>query len=252
MHSWSTFGVLGRATGNTDIQDSPRPGLGGSNHLPPYNILCDSPRGLHPNGFSLSGLPRDSRVGVPKSRQLGLPGLWGRITSCAKLRSRCGLKQSCSSRRELSNGMWHVVCRQVNRVDSRLLVVRSQTTNLTPGLSFAHNLCFRCPNGQCERILDIYTSIAFKWYKELLKARRFDPYNRALKIRESFQDSNSQHGSSLGSVRVHSLTLFALPGLYDVTPELALGPHPCNPFALVASPKLGLRHEVHETIFLFQ
>jgi len=26
-----------------------------------------------------------------------------------------------------------------------------------------------------------------------------------------------------------------------VTPKLSLGPHPYNPFALVASPKLGLR-----------
>jgi hypothetical protein len=174
-------------------------------------------------------LSRDSRVGVPKSRQLGLPGLWRHITSCAELRSRCDLKQSCSSHRELSNGIWHVVCSQVNRVDSRLLVVGSQTANLTPGLSFAHNLCFRCPNERCEPILDICTSIAFQWYKELFETRRFDPCNRALKIRESFRDSNSQHGSSLGSVRVHSLTFFALPGLYDVTPRLALGPHPCNP-----------------------
>jgi len=36
----------------------------------------------------------------------------------------------------------------------------------------------------------------------------------------------------------HSPTL---PGVSDVTPGLPLGPHPCNPFALVASPKLGLR-----------
>jgi hypothetical protein len=27
-----------------------------------------------------------------------------------------------------------------------------------------------------------------------------------------------------------------------VTPGLSFGSHPCNPFALVASPKLGLRH----------
>jgi hypothetical protein len=52
--------VLGPATGNTDTQDSPRPGLGGSHHFPPYSILCDSPRDPHPNGFSLPGLPRGS------------------------------------------------------------------------------------------------------------------------------------------------------------------------------------------------
>jgi hypothetical protein len=57
----------------------------------------------------------------------------------------------------------------------------------------------------------------------------FDPCNHALKIRESIWDSSSQHGNSLGSVRVHSLTLFALPGKIDVTPGLFLGSQPCNP-----------------------
>jgi hypothetical protein len=52
--------VLGRATGNMDTQDSPRSGLGGSHHLPPYSILCDWPRSLHPNGFSLTGFPSGS------------------------------------------------------------------------------------------------------------------------------------------------------------------------------------------------
>jgi hypothetical protein len=39
----------------------------------------------------------------------------------------------------------------------------------------------------------------------------FDPCNRTVKIRECIWGSNSQHGSSIGSVRVHSFTLFALP-----------------------------------------
>jgi len=156
--------VLGRATGNTDTQDSPRPGLEGSHHLPPYSILCDAPRRLHPNG-SFSRDSRDSPPGVPKSRPAGLPKLWSPITLRADLGSMCGLKQSCSSRRELSNGMSHVVCSQVFRVDSRLLVVESQNWQIlessTPGPSFGHNLCFRCPNEQCEPILDIYASRAF-------------------------------------------------------------------------------------------
>ncbi len=54
--------VLGRTTGNMDTQDSPRPGLGGSHHLPPYSILCSSRRRLHPNG----SFSQDSRNGVPK------------------------------------------------------------------------------------------------------------------------------------------------------------------------------------------
>ncbi len=52
--------VLGRTMGNTNTRDSPRPGLGGSHHLPPYSIFCTSPRGLHLNGFSLPGLPNGS------------------------------------------------------------------------------------------------------------------------------------------------------------------------------------------------
>jgi hypothetical protein len=146
--------LLGRATGNTDTQDSPRPGLGGSHHLPPYSILWTSPRGPHPNGFSL--------LGVPKSRHPGLPRLWTPVTLRADLGLKCGLKQSCSSRQELSNDMWHVVFSQVNRVDSRLFLVGSQTASLTPGPSFGHNLCFRCPNEQCEPILDIYVRRSFQ------------------------------------------------------------------------------------------
>jgi hypothetical protein len=45
----------------------------------------------------------------------------------------------------------------------------------TPGPSFGHNLCFRCPNEQWKLILDIYTSRAFHWYKELLEARILTP-----------------------------------------------------------------------------
>ncbi len=135
--------MLGRATSNTDTQDSPRPGLGGSHHLPPYSILCSSPRRLHPNGY----FSRDSRVEVPKSRQMGLLGLWSPITLRADLGSQCGLKQSCRSRRDLFNGMSHVLCSQVFRVDSRLLVVGSQNWqtpgNSTPDPSFGHNSCFR-------------------------------------------------------------------------------------------------------------
>jgi hypothetical protein len=61
--------------------------------------------------------------------------------------------------------MWHATCTQGNRVESRLLVVGSQIANLTPDPSFDHNLCFRCPNGSCEHILDIYIPRAFQWYR---------------------------------------------------------------------------------------
>jgi hypothetical protein len=223
--------VLGPATGNTDTQDSPRPGLGGSHHLPPYSILCDSPRGPHPNGFSLPGLP----------------GLWSPITLREDLGSKWGLKQSCSSRWELSNGMSHVVCSQVFRVDSWLFLVGSQNWqtpgNSTPGPSFGYNLCFRCPNEQCEPILDIYVSRAFHWYKERHKPLRFDPSNQSLKFRKSTWTPSPKAGVALGVWGFSPSHFPTLPGVPDVTPGLPFCPHPCNPFALVASPKLGLRQQ---------
>jgi hypothetical protein len=186
--------VLGRATGNTDTQDSPRPGLGGSHHLPPYSILCGWPWRLHPNGY----FSQDSRVGVPKSRQMGLPGLWSPITLRADLWSRCSLKQSCSSRRELFNAVSHSRIGHREEVDSRLLVVGSQTGSSTPGPSFGHNLCFRCLNEQCEPVLNIYTSRAFQWYKERLNPLRFDPCNCSLKFRKSTRTPSPKVGVALG------------------------------------------------------
>ncbi len=56
-----------RATPNS--QDSPRPELGGSHHLPPYSILCTSPQGPHPNGF----LSQDSQRGGPETTRVGTP-----------------------------------------------------------------------------------------------------------------------------------------------------------------------------------
>jgi hypothetical protein len=148
--------VLGRATSNTNTQDSPRPGLGGSHH--PYSILCSSRRRWHPNDY----FSQDSQVGVPKLFRVGVPELWTPISPDCKVRSRRGLKQSCSSRRELSNAVLQIQIGHREEVDSRLLVVGSQTINLTPGPSFGHNLCLRCPNEQCEPILDIYVPKAFQ------------------------------------------------------------------------------------------
>jgi hypothetical protein len=145
-----------------DSLDSPRPELRGSHHLSPYSILCSSPPHLHPNG----SFSRDSQSGVPKLSWFGFPRLWAFITSRPELGSGQGLNQSCSSPQELFNGVLHFTYTHWNRVDSRLLVVGSQTVNLTPSPSFDHNLCYRCPNGSCETILDIYTSRPFQWYKE--------------------------------------------------------------------------------------
>jgi hypothetical protein len=171
-----------------------------------------------------------------------------------RVRSQRGLKQSCSPRRELSNAVSRSQIGYREEVDSRLLVVGSQTATLTPGPSFAHNLPFRCPNEQCEPILDIYVSRAFHWYKERNKPWSFDPSKRSLKFLESFGDStltNSQHGSSLGSVRVHSLTLsgvFALPGACDVTPGSTSRPTTSQPPCLGRKPNA----RVATKCFMFQ
>ncbi len=164
-----------------DSLDSPRPGLGGSHHLPPYSILCSSPSHLHPNG----SFSRDSQSGVPKLSWFGLPGLWMLITSRPNFGLGWGLNQSCSSPRELSNGVSHFTCMHRNQVDSWLLVVGSQTANLTPSPSFDHNFCCRCPNGSCEAILDIYTLRPFQQYKKRLNVKCFDPYDCTLSFQES-------------------------------------------------------------------
>jgi len=130
-------------------------------------------------------LSRDSQGGVPKLPRLKLPQLCRTITLCSNLRLGQGLKQGCSSRRELSNDVSHFTCTHRGQVDSWLFVVGSQTVNLTPDLSFCHNLCCRCPNGWCELIFDIYTLIAFPWNKERPNVRCFDPCNQTLKFRES-------------------------------------------------------------------
>jgi len=140
-----------------DLLDSPRPELRGSHHLPPYSILCVAPRHLHPNDF----YSQDFQGGVPKLSRFRLPGLWELVTPGLDLGLGQGLKQSCSSPQELSNGVSHSFYTHRGWVDSRLFVVESQTASLIPSPSFDHNLCYRCPNGSCEAIFDICTSRPF-------------------------------------------------------------------------------------------
>jgi hypothetical protein len=170
--------VLGRATSKFRLTNSPQPGLEGSHHLPPYSIFCASPRGPHPNGI----LSRDSQMGVPKFSQLGFPQLCRPIILRIDLQLKWSLKKSYSIFWKLFNGMLHATCTRGIWGDSWLLVVRSQIANLIFGPSFGHNLCFKCPNGSCELILDIYVSRNFEWYKELLNPLSFDPCNHSLKI----------------------------------------------------------------------
>jgi hypothetical protein len=148
---------VGTSHGHFDTQNSPRPGLGGSHHLPPCSILYSSSPRLHPNGF----FSQDSQVGVPKLSRVEVSGLWTLIAPRPELGSGRGLNQSFSSRRELFNAVSHSLRRRRKEVDSRLLVVGSQNGSLTPDPSFAHNLGCKSPNGPCEAILGIYSSRTF-------------------------------------------------------------------------------------------
>ncbi len=172
--------MLEQATGNSRLTRFTMARTRGNHHLPPYSILYITPRHPHPNGF----LSWDSPGGVPKLSQFGLPRLCEFITFCSDLLLGWSPKQICSSPWELSNGVSHSTCTHQGRVDSRLLMVGSQIADLTPGPSFCHNLCYRCANGSCKAIFNIYTSIAFQWHEERLKARCFDPYNQTLKFPE--------------------------------------------------------------------
>jgi hypothetical protein len=141
-----------------------------------------------------------------KLPRLKLLQLCRAINSCSDLWSGQGLKQSCNYRRELFNGVSHATCTHTSRIDSQHFVVGSQTANLTPALSFCHNLCCRCPNGSCEPIWNIYASINFQWYKELLNARCFDLCNRSLKVRESTKTPIPKMGAHLGVILTLSHT----------------------------------------------
>jgi hypothetical protein len=131
------------------------------------------------------GTPKLESRNCPETIPVGVSRRWELITPDCKVGSWRGLNQSCSPRGDLFNDMSHpqIGCRQ--EVDSRLLVGGSQTASLTPGLSFAHNLGCRCPNGQCEAIFDIYASRPFQWHQECLNANSFGPCCWTLNIRES-------------------------------------------------------------------
>jgi hypothetical protein len=172
--------VLTQATGNSRLIRLTTARTRGK--PPPSPILYSLRYSVAPTfeWLLVPGLPRSTETIL-----VGLSGLCEFITLCSDLRLGWSLKQTCSSCSELFNGVSHSICTYRGQVDSWLLVVRSQTANLIPSPSFLPNLCYRCPNGSCEAIFDIYTSITFQWHEERLKARCFDPWNRTLKFWES-------------------------------------------------------------------
>jgi hypothetical protein len=139
-----------------------------------------------PKWHILLALPKWSPEIVPT----GLLELWTAITPDCSVWSQRGLNQSCSPHWDLFNAMSHTQIRFWEEVNSRLLMVGSQTVSLAPAPSFAHNLGCICPNDQCEAIFDIYVSRTFQWHQEHPNARCFGPFCRALNIRESQRTPN--------------------------------------------------------------
>jgi len=158
MHSWSTFGAKTNHGQIWTHKTHHGLNLGKATTFP--LIVYFMP--LHKAHIQMTfcpGIPkwesRNSQVGVLKFPNMELMQLWEPITLCADHRSRWVPKQSCNLHRKLFNGMFHVLCTPRNQGNSWLLMIGSQITNLIHGLSFGHNLCFRCPNGSYEPILDI-------------------------------------------------------------------------------------------------
>jgi hypothetical protein len=237
MHNWNTFGAR-MNHGQLGFTRLIIAWTWGKSLPSPYSIFDAFSQGPHPNGF----LSQDFQVEVPKLPKLGFLQLWGLITLCGDLRLGWSLKQSYSLCRKLSNGISHATCTKGNQGDSQLLMVRSQIANLTPSLSFGHNLCFKCPNGSCKPVLDIYVSIAFQWYEELFEPLCFDPCNH-------FWTFGSPPGLQLPTWEFtlecegsFPHTLLHSQGHENATLRLNLGSHPCKPFVLVANRRLGLRH----------
>ncbi len=155
MHSGHPW-VLGQATGTLTHKTHHGPNSGEATTFP--HIVFSTP--LHGDYIQMAlfpGTPKLESRNCPEIVPVGVPKLWELITLDCRVGSQRGLNQICSSLRELFNAMLHsrFGCRE--EVDSRLLVVGSQIASLTPDPSFAHNLCCRCPNDQCEGNLDIYT-----------------------------------------------------------------------------------------------
>jgi len=103
VHSWNFFVHKWPQT-YIDSQDPLWPGLGGSHHLPPYSILYDWPRRLHPNVINLE----TPKWGVPKFLKLGFLPHW-RLITFVKTFDWNEVKKSYSLCRNFSNNMWHAI-----------------------------------------------------------------------------------------------------------------------------------------------
>ncbi len=126
-------------------------------------------------------------------------------------------------------------------------MVKSQIDNLTPGPSFGYNLCFKCPNGSCKPILEIYVLRAFQKYKKIFDTMNFGPYNRPLKIWKSTVTPTPKVGVHLGVWGLIPSHFPTLPRAWNVTFGFHFWPAPLPALALITSPRLKLRQFVWHT-----
>ncbi len=153
--------VLGQATGSSNHKTHHDPDSGDATTIP-HIVYSTTLRRTHIQMAQIPETPEMESRNCPEIVPGGVPGLWELITPDCEIGSRRGLNQTCSPRRDLFNDVSHSQFGLREEVDSRLLVVGSQTANLTPGPSFAYNLGDRCPNGRYEAIFDIYASRPFQ------------------------------------------------------------------------------------------
>ncbi len=153
--------MLGQATGT--LTHKTHHGLDSGEAITFPHIVFSAP--LHGDYIQMALFPGTPKLESRNCSEIILvvvSGLWELITPDCTVGSQRGLNQSCSPCRDLSNYVLHSQFGALEEVYSRLLMVGSQTANLTPGPSFAHNLGCRCPNDQCEAIFDIYSLRPFQ------------------------------------------------------------------------------------------
>ncbi len=163
----------------------------------PHIVFSTARGGGYIQMAQILGTPKLESRNCFETIPIGVSGLWELITPNYRVWLQQGLNQNCVPRRDLSNAMLHfqIGCRE--EVDSWLLVVGSQTANLTPGPSFAHNFSCRCSNDQPETIFDIYASKPFQWHQEQLNTRWFGPCCQTLNIK-SPEGPQIPHFGSVG------------------------------------------------------
>jgi hypothetical protein len=125
--------------------------------------------------------------------------------------------------------MLHATCTHKIGGISRFLVVRSHIANLTPDLSFGHNLRFKKSNGSCKLIFRIYVQRYFQLYKKFSKLMSFGPYIRPLKIQKFVGTPIPKMGVHLGVWGFIPSHFFALLGAWNVILGLSLGSPFANP-----------------------